>query len=172
MTKNAGSIRRGMSLLEAQAIATNKYLDAGKKEGSIEPLKQAFIPQPSRLTISQKICYYWSMMIIHPIGPFRCAWDLFVMLALTYTCIEVPITLAWDIELKLSDWSGLTALVIDIFLLTDIVINFRTAYFDDYDELHLIIAPKKIAKQFVLLFFSFNCMVGAFVHLLFVCLFF
>lgn len=91
------------------------------------------------------------MFIIHPMGLFRYVWDLFVLFLIIYSCIEVPVILAWDLKLKLSDGNGVIAFLIDIFLLIDIIFNFRTAHLDQYDKLRLIINPKRIAKRFVYL---------------------
>ncbi len=72
-----------------------------------------------------------------------------VMFLLIYTCMEVPVTLAFNIDLTLSHFSGVNALVIDILLLTDVVITFRTAYFDKWDRLRLVIDPHQIAKRYL-----------------------
>ena len=107
--------------------------------------------------------------IMNPVGSFRSGWDIVVTIVLVYTCIEIPYTLAFEIELTLTHWSGILAFVIDVFLLCDVTINFRTAYFDNYDNIHLITNPKKIAKQlslFILCFVS-SCSVFFFFCLLF-----
>ena len=39
--------------------------------------------------------------------------------------------------------------MIDVWLLIDICINFRTAYVDKYDHLHIITSPKSIAKRYI-----------------------
>ena len=48
------------------------------------------------------------------------------------------------------------AFAIDIFLCIDIVINFRTAYFDEFDPLQLITSPKYIAKKYLKTRFLFD----------------
>ena len=87
-------------------------------------------------------------MIFDPMGTFRTGWNIIVTIVLLYTCIEIPYTLSFEIELTLSHWSGIVAFSIDIFLLIDIIINFRTAYFENLDNLRLVKNPKKIAKKF------------------------
>ena len=95
------------------------------------------------------ICYD-NMCVLNPVGKCRIFWDLFVAILLVYTCIEIPFTLAFNIELTLEidDWVGITAFIIDILLLLDIFINCSTAYFDDYDGLYLITSPCEICKRY------------------------
>lgn len=105
-----------------------------------------------------KCCYiYWFFSwisyyipILHPFGPFRCFWDFFVMLMLIYTCIEVPVTLAFNVNLDFNHYSGIIAFCIDILLLIDVIITFRTAYFDKWDRLRLIIDECEIAKRYIM----------------------
>ena len=78
-----------------------------------------------------------NICILNPVGKCRIIWDLFVGILLLYTCIEIPFTLAFSIELALDAWVGIVALSVDILLLTDILLNFFTAYFDDDDHLYL-----------------------------------
>lgn len=104
-------------------------------------------------------CYdFWNFLqtlnqmlpIFNPIGPFRICWDFCVTITLFYICIAVPYTLAFGIDWTLDEWSGIVAFIIDIFLLCDIMVNFRTAFFDSFDRLQLITSPTRIAKRFVL----------------------
>eukprot|EP01083_Nonionella_stella_P129893 394146_1 len=87
--------------------------------------------------------------IFHPFGPFRCFWDFLVMIMLVYTCVEVPVTLAFNVALVLKSVSGVISFTIDIALLIDIVIAFRTAYFDKWDRLRLIIDECSIARRYI-----------------------
>ena len=93
----------------------------------------------------RKTCFVFRIM--NPMGTFRNFWNFIVTFLLLYTCLEIPYTLAFNINLTLNHWSGILAFSIDISLLVDIIINFRTAYFDNYDSLVLITDPKKIAKK-------------------------
>ena len=89
--------------------------------------------------------------IIHPYGPFRGIWDCIVMILLVYTCVEVPFTIAFGVDLRLTGnaaWAGILALIIDILLLCDVVLNFRTAYFDSLDDIKLVTNPRKIAHRY------------------------
>eukprot|EP01084_Bolivina_argentea_P022792 42392_1 len=104
-------------------------------------------------TCMDKFCRLFSKLpMLSPFGPFRASWDVLVMFMLIYTSLEVPFTLGFGIELQLTGKYykfGFIALFIDICLLTDIVLNFRTAFFDKYDDLRLITNPTKIAKKYI-----------------------
>eukprot|EP01083_Nonionella_stella_P290192 987500_1 len=95
---------------------------------------------------------FGKLPMLNPFATFRCTWDVFVMFMLIYTSLEVPFTLGFHITLDLSRGEyfefGVLALVIDICLCIDILFNFRTAYFDKYDDLRLITNPKRIAKRY------------------------
>ena len=82
------------------------------------------------------------------LGSLRIAWDLFITIILAYICIEVPFTLAFEIDLDLKHWSGILSFTIDVLLCCDVLVTFRTAYFDNYDSLHLITSPVRIAKRY------------------------
>eukprot|EP01083_Nonionella_stella_P217282 780205_1 len=92
-----------------------------------------------------KCCNY--LPLIHPYGPFRYFIDFIITIGLLYTCIEAPVTIAFHVDLELN---SMIALCIDILLLFDILINFRTAYFDKYDRLRLVHDPYEIAKRYLL----------------------
>eukprot|EP01084_Bolivina_argentea_P255387 429528_1 len=90
-----------------------------------------------------------SLPLFHPFGPFRYFWDIFTMILLLYTCIEAPISLAFEIDLSINNGFGLIALFVDISLFIDVIINFRTSYFDNLDALKLIIHPKLICRRYL-----------------------
>ena len=75
-------------------------------------------------------------------------WDCMVMIVLIWTCIEVPFTLAFNIDLTLNMPLGVVSFCIDCFLLMDVLVNFRTAYFDSMAPFTLIISEKEIAKHY------------------------
>eukprot|EP01083_Nonionella_stella_P217283 780208_1 len=96
-----------------------------------------------------------SLPLIHPYGPFRYFIDFVIAIGLVYTCLEVPVTLAFNIDLHLSSHTPLRiiALCVDVLLLFDVLINFRTAYFDKYDRLRLVHDPYDIAKRYFVTWF-------------------
>ena len=100
----------------------------------------------------QRTCCYaccllyglWNSLILHPVGPFRCIWDLIVMLLLIYTSIEIPYTISFG-QSTVIRYIGLC---VDGFLLFDIFLNFHTAYFDKYDNLRLVTNKRYICKKY------------------------
>lgn len=82
-------------------------------------------------------CTFWRWyrsLILHPVGPFRCGWDMIVMVLLIWTSIEIPFTLAFGSVSEME----YVSLFVDCCLMMDIVLNFHTAYFDKYDNLRLV----------------------------------
>jgi hypothetical protein len=71
---------------------------------TLNPAPQALIPEPL---------------------PSTQAWDIFILLLLLYTCIEVPYSLAFN-----SDSLDALELVFDVCFCLDIIINFCTAQVD------------------------------------------
>ena len=71
--------------------------------------------------------FWLALPTLHPHGPIRLCWDSFIMVALIYTAIEIPLSIAFDQELELSfetTW-GILAFSVDMLLLLDIALNFR-----------------------------------------------
>ena len=94
-----------------------------------------------------KICHMLPMF--HPKQPIRVIWDFIICITLTFSMFEIPITLAWDIRTDLRNSFGRAMFVIDMILLTDIIIQFRTAKFDKYDEVKLITDWKDISWNYI-----------------------
>ena len=84
-----------------------------------------------------------------------------------YTCIEVPTTIAFEIELNLGQPFGTIAFLIDMLLLIDCCINFRTAYFDKWDKLTLIISDVAIVKKYLYGWFFFDFITVLFAYCIF-----
>eukprot|EP01084_Bolivina_argentea_P115154 204836_1 len=93
-----------------------------------------------------RFCYKLSFnhLVLHPVGPFKCIWDMFVMILLIYTSIEIPYTMAFG-QISIVQYIGL---FVDGFLFIDIILNFHTAYFDKYDSLRLVTNKRHICKKY------------------------
>jgi len=80
------------------------------------------------------------------------SWDIFVVLLLFWTSLEVPYTLVF-IDLvsdgPLPRPMFILNVVIDCFLMIDIVLNFRTGFVDQFDKLHIIADPKQIRRRYL-----------------------
>eukprot|EP01084_Bolivina_argentea_P053394 98006_1 len=95
------------------------------------------------------LCHISASLILHPVGPFRSVWDMFVMLLLVYTSIEIPYIMSFG----QSDLTLYFGLCVDSFLLIDILFNFHTAFFDKYDRLRLVTNKKSICKHYLTTWF-------------------
>eukprot|EP01084_Bolivina_argentea_P132951 234615_1 len=98
------------------------------------------------------LCVLSSKLILHPVGPFRSLWDMFVMLILVYTSIEIPYIIAFGH----SNITFIVGLVVDGFLFIDIILNMHTAYFDKYDRLRLVTNKKSICLQYFKTWFTID----------------
>eukprot|EP01083_Nonionella_stella_P029364 80845_1 len=91
------------------------------------------------------LCQLSKSLILHPVGPFRCIWDMFVMVLLIYTSIEIPFTMSFG----QTNTASYVSVSVDCFLLIDIFFNFHTAYFDKYDRLRLVTNKTYIFKKYL-----------------------
>ncbi|ETL82606.1 hypothetical protein L917_17249 [Phytophthora nicotianae] len=89
--------------------------------------------------------------LFHPQEPAIVFWQFFVGIGIVYSIIVVPFRLGYDVD-AVGGWYVLE-MIIDGFFFVDILLNFRTAYFDD--ERKLIYDPRtlfwKYAKGWFLL---------------------
>lgn len=76
--------------------------------------------------------------LFHPQEPFIVIWQFFVGIGIVYSIIVVPFRLGYDVD-AVGGWYVLE-MIIDGFFLVDILLNFRTAFFDD--ERKLIYEPR------------------------------
>ena len=83
--------------------------------------------------------------VIMPDGRFRKWWDSTQVVALFYVAVMVPIRIGFAREMDPLSAEWFVELVTDVYFIVDIVVNFRTAY---YDEDELIVKPSLIAKQY------------------------
>ena len=98
--------------------------------------------------------------LIHHDSTFKATWDWFILAFVIYTAIEVPFDVAFVVPRKtemntsrFGSWTSLSPiaianLIIDLFFIIDIPINFRSAILvKNRDE--IISDPKKIAVLYV-----------------------
>ena len=78
---------------------------------------------------------------------FRKIWDFFQVIVLAYVGIAVPYRWCFFIDVEPSSGWFWWNLLVDIYFILDIVINFRTAVRTDDDE--LVVEPKEIAKYYL-----------------------
>lgn len=104
--------------------------------------------------VHTSVCHI--LPILHPYQAFHVAWDILVIICLTFSCVQIPFLFAFDLPIDTNDGLGIFTLMIDIFLCIDICIQFRTAYYDEYDPLRLITCPILIAKRYLRFWFWFD----------------
>ena len=71
--------------------------------------------------------------MLHPLGAFHQYWDFLVVALCVFSVIEVPILLAFELEVDLEQPVGVASLLVDCFLMLDMVVILRTAYFVRFD---------------------------------------
>lgn len=90
--------------------------------------------------------------LLHPQEPFMITWQLVVGLGIMYSIVVVPFRLGFSYD-AVGAWYTFE-LIIDGFFLMDILINFRTAYFND--DRVLIINRRKIFWRYAKGWFIFD----------------
>jgi hypothetical protein len=90
--------------------------DGAKPDNGLSVLKE---------TTSQRTALDWG--VIHPLLPWRLAFDYFLMVLIVYSLIVVPYRLAFDVP-AVGAWLAFE-LTVDGFFLVDILLNFNTAIF-------------------------------------------
>lgn len=87
--------------------------------------------------------------IIHPHSHFRFNWDLCVMVAITILMFSLPLQVAFEAAEDIMDSSFFPVnMVLDVFFLMDIVINFRTGYID-HEHSTVVFNERAIAKEYL-----------------------
>lgn len=78
---------------------------------------------------------------------FRHAWDLVQIFMLCYVALVVPFRIGFDEEAQPSDRIFWWEVVVDLYFWLDILMNFRTGHYNEYDE--LVVDPKEVCKKYV-----------------------
>jgi hypothetical protein len=69
-------------------------------------------------------------MIFDPEGDFVMWWNIIQVVALTYVMLFLPIRVGWGNDPDVFSWIWFVELLIDVYFLSDIVLNFRIAFYD------------------------------------------
>ena len=89
----------------------------------------------------------------HPDMKFRTVWDLVQVVLLLYLLIGVPITIAFELDVKFASPQFWFDMCVDFYFVTDIIINFRTPFYDERNMLEIderAIAMDYLKSWFVL----------------------
>jgi CRP-like cAMP-binding protein len=103
-----------------------------------------------RVVREASLSYAGSHGMLHPQGKIKSAWDFIIGLFIIYSIISVPIETAFQMELSPALRSF--EYFVDVMFLTDVVINFRTVYFDEVEDAYIAI-PSLIAAKYLKLWF-------------------
>ncbi|KAL3667215.1 hypothetical protein V7S43_007450 [Phytophthora oleae] len=88
--------------------------------------------QPKRNLQSERVMLRGTYLF-HPQEPSIVFWQFFVGVGIVYSIIVVPFRLGYDVD-AVGGWYVLE-MIIDSFFFMDILVNFRTAYFDEERKL-------------------------------------
>ena len=69
--------------------------------------------------------------ILHPEHRFRKTWDFAQIFALIYVAVFVPVRTGFDIVLEPGSMQWVVELIVDVYFVADIFVNFRTGFMDD-----------------------------------------
>jgi CRP-like cAMP-binding protein len=84
--------------------------------------------------------------IIDPSTRFRAAWDVAVVTALLYNLVEIPIRVGFEFEAEPWSAADVFNLLVDLFFLGDVIVNFRTGFYEDG---FFIADAKRIAARYM-----------------------
>ena len=84
--------------------------------------------------------------VIHPSSTFRRNWNVLAMVLILYTSFYIPIGLAFIRCSGPEDWHFWFNVLMDVFFITDLILNFYTGYFEDEA---LILDLKKIRRKYL-----------------------
>ncbi|KAF4042984.1 Ion transport protein [Phytophthora infestans] len=96
--------------------------------------------EPTKRNLKSERVMLRGTYLFHPQEPSIVFWQFFVGIGIVYSIIVVPFRLGYDVD-AVGGWYVLE-MIIDGFFLVDILLNFRTAYFDD--ERKLIYDPRTL----------------------------
>ncbi|KAL7685036.1 putative potassium channel, voltage-dependent, EAG/ELK/ERG, rmlC-like jelly roll [Plasmopara halstedii] len=105
----------------------------------IVKIRDSPLEQPKTNIKSERVLLRGTYLF-HPQEPSIVLWQFFVGIGIVYSIIVVPFRLGYDVD-AVGGWYVLE-MTIDGFFLVDILVNFRTAYFDD--ERKLIYEPRTL----------------------------
>ncbi|VDL65016.1 unnamed protein product [Nippostrongylus brasiliensis] len=93
---------------------------------------------------------------IFPFSPFKAVWDWIILLLVIYTAVFTPYVAAFLLrelqdtsrKARFSEPLEIVDLIVDIMFIVDIIINFRTTYVNENDEVSVVSHPGKIAIHY------------------------
>ena len=74
---------------------------------------------------------------LHPESSFRTRWDILLLLFLMYVCITAPVMVCFDVTLTADQPLWWFEIVVIVFFMLDVVLNFNTAFRGTSEQLWL-----------------------------------
>ena len=113
---------------EARSISDAIFDEGPSRNGSING------DDPELQTVSRRLSVYDTMShhskggVLHPHSRYRYYWDMATMVFMMWVVVDVPFMVAFDVEVKphVWDWHRILAFVVDVFFMSDVVLNFNT----------------------------------------------
>lgn len=87
---------------------------------------------------------------------FRRGWDLMQIFMLFYVAIAVPFRIGFHRPAQLGSAGFIWEVCVDIYFWADIVINFRTAHYDDNLDNTLVVDQRSICKRYLTSWFAID----------------
>ena len=81
---------------------------------------------------------FWSHRVLHPNMTLKAAWDLLIAVFVVYSMLSVPIEVAFQAA-AVGGWY-VVDIAIDAFFLLDVLLSFRTTYFDEELQAFVIVS--------------------------------
>jgi len=91
---------------------------------------------------------HFLMRIMHPYDEFRVRWDSFVLVAMMHAVVCIPFEICFDYNAPMLHIFTLVSLAMDIFLICDCALNFRTGYFSS-DTGQYVSDPARVALHYL-----------------------
>ena len=121
----AALMQHAQSFPSTAKVKWTKEVDEKQAGGTGRPRRStaARPPPPEASETTSNAQPKW---LIHPTGWFRVRWDVLMLVLILYNVWVVPYRICFEVE-AMQGWF-LLELIIDIFFLTDIGVNFNTGY--------------------------------------------
>ena len=112
------------------------------------PRSRVFLLTESELTARKRQCFF------RPEGhgaavTFRKTWDISQIFMLFYVATALPFRLGFSQEVEVGSLAFWWEVLVDIYFVTDIVINFRTAFYDDTPDRDIVVDYRRIAFRYL-----------------------
>eukprot|EP01043_Picozoa_sp_COSAG02_P022046 COSAG02_NODE_1134_length_14376_cov_382.343700_2_plen_705_part_00 len=130
--------RPGRTLTEPTAAADQQALE---NEGSRASLGITEVEPDDKQQETLCCC-----TVIDEASSFRKRWDMVQVLALFYVAVVVPLRTGFGIELDPGSAGWWMELVVDVYFILDLCLNFVTSFYDN--DAVLVRAPREIAKRY------------------------